>query len=98
MRRGGGESVLAAVLFTDIVGSSEIASSVGDERWGRLLARHHDTVRAALRRFNGREMDTAGDGFFAVFGWTTTRAAARWVGAARPRWTSDGTWSTIGSG
>jgi Adenylate and Guanylate cyclase catalytic domain len=56
-----------AVLFTDIVGSSEIASSLGDERWGRLLARHHATVRAALRRFNGREMDTAGDGFFAVF-------------------------------
>jgi hypothetical protein len=56
-----------AVLFTDIVGSSETASSLGDERWGRLLARHHATVRAALRRFNGREMDTAGDGFFAVF-------------------------------
>jgi Adenylate and Guanylate cyclase catalytic domain len=59
--------VLVAVLFTDIVGSSEIASGLGDERWGRLLARHHATVRAALRRFNGREMDTAGDGFFAVF-------------------------------
>jgi class 3 adenylate cyclase len=58
---------LATVLFTDIVGSSEIAVEVGDRRWKALLEAHHAVVRQALRRFGGRELDTAGDGFFAVF-------------------------------
>jgi class 3 adenylate cyclase/streptogramin lyase len=59
---------LVTVLFTDIVGSSEIAVDVGDRRWKALLEAHHAIVRQALRRFGGRELDTAGDGFFAVFG------------------------------
>ena len=63
-RRG---STLATVLFTDIVGSSEIAAELGDERWKVLLEAHHAIVRRALKRHGGRELDTAGDGFFAVF-------------------------------
>jgi hypothetical protein len=55
------------VLFTDIVRSSEIAVEVGDRRWKALLEAHHAVVRQALRRSGGRELDTAGDGFFAVF-------------------------------
>jgi class 3 adenylate cyclase len=60
-------SVLVTVLFTDIVGSTQIAEEMGDRRWRELLARHHRIVRAELRRFGGREIDTAGDGFFAAF-------------------------------
>jgi class 3 adenylate cyclase len=60
-------SALVTVLFTDIVGSTEIADEMGDRRWRELLARHHRIVRAELRRFGGREIDTAGDGFFASF-------------------------------
>ena len=55
------------VLFTDIVGSSEIAAEFGDLRWKQLLEAHHAIVRRALKRHGGRELDTAGDGFFAVF-------------------------------
>jgi class 3 adenylate cyclase/streptogramin lyase len=58
---------LRAVLFTDIVGSTELARELGDERWARLLAAHRNIVRAQLRADRGREVDTAGDGFFAVF-------------------------------
>jgi class 3 adenylate cyclase len=61
------DRVLATVLFTDIVGSTEMASALGDERWRDLLARHHTVVRAELARFRGREIDTAGDGFLAAF-------------------------------
>lgn len=61
------ERVLATVLFTDIVGSTERAVALGDRRWARLLATHHALVRAQLARFGGREVDTAGDGFFAAF-------------------------------
>ena len=61
------ERVLATVMFTDIVGSTERAAEVGDKRWRALLARHHAIVRGELRRFGGREIDTAGDGFFAAF-------------------------------
>jgi len=59
--------VLATVLFTDIVDSSTIASELGDARWRVLLARHHLIVRRALKRFHGKEIDNAGDGFFASF-------------------------------
>ena len=55
------------MLFTDIVGSTELASRLGDRGWKDLLARHHAIVRDALRRAGGREQDTAGDGFFATF-------------------------------
>ena len=65
-RRGGGRG-LGAVLFTDIVGSTAIAAELGNTRWGELVARHHRIVRRELRRFDGREIDTAGDGFFATF-------------------------------
>jgi class 3 adenylate cyclase/streptogramin lyase len=61
------DRVLATVLFTDIVGSTEIAARLGDRRWRDLAARHHRAVRARLKRFRGREVDTAGDGFFAIF-------------------------------
>jgi pimeloyl-ACP methyl ester carboxylesterase len=61
------EQVLATVLFTDLVGSTERAQALGDRRWGDLLERHHDAVRAELTRYRGREIDTAGDGFFASF-------------------------------
>ena len=55
------------MLFTDIVSSTEIAGEVGDRRWRELVAAHHAIVRRALKRHHGRELDTAGDGFFAVF-------------------------------
>jgi pimeloyl-ACP methyl ester carboxylesterase len=61
------DRVLATVLFTDIVGATEKAVSLGDRRWHQLLASHHQTVRRELGRFRGREIDTAGDGFFAAF-------------------------------
>jgi class 3 adenylate cyclase len=67
VRRGSPRTELVAVLFTDIVSSTEIAREVGDRRWAGLVAAHHRIVRAALRRHRGRELDTAGDGFFAVF-------------------------------
>jgi class 3 adenylate cyclase len=61
------DRVLATVLFTDIVGSSEKAATLGDRAWRQLLERHHETVRRQLVRFRGNEVDTAGDGFFASF-------------------------------
>ncbi len=61
------DRVLATVLFTDIVGSSERAASLGDRAWRELLEHHHDRVRRQLSRFRGRELDAAGDGFFASF-------------------------------
>ncbi len=60
-------SALATVLFTDIVGSTDHAARLGDRAWKELLERHHATVRAGLARYSGREIDTAGDGFFATF-------------------------------
>jgi class 3 adenylate cyclase len=59
--------VLTTVLFTDIVGSTELAVRLGDRGWRDLLERHHATVRNQLVRFDGVEVDTAGDGFFATF-------------------------------
>jgi YVTN family beta-propeller protein len=61
------ERLLATVMFTDIVGSTELAGRLGDRGWRQLLSRHHAYVRKALKRFGGREIDTAGDGFFATF-------------------------------
>jgi class 3 adenylate cyclase len=61
------ERVLATILFTDIVGSTERAATLGDSAWRQLLERHHAVVRRELARFQGRELDTAGDGFFAAF-------------------------------
>jgi class 3 adenylate cyclase len=58
---------LATVLFTDVVGSTATAAALGDREWRRLLDQHHRLVRRELDRFGGREVDTAGDGFFATF-------------------------------
>ena len=59
--------VLATILFTDIVGSTDRLSALGDVAWGALLERHHSTVRRELERFGGVEADTTGDGFLALF-------------------------------
>jgi class 3 adenylate cyclase len=59
--------VLATLLFTDIVRSTEKAAELGDRDWRDLIERHHETVRRLLRTFHGVEVDTAGDGFFATF-------------------------------
>jgi pimeloyl-ACP methyl ester carboxylesterase len=61
------DRVLATVLFTDIVGSTELAADLGDRRWRVLLEQHHTLVRRELSRFRGSELDTAGDGFLATF-------------------------------
>jgi class 3 adenylate cyclase len=61
------DRVLATVLFTDIVGSTERAATIGDRDWRELLERHHRLLRAALDRYGGREVHTAGDGFLATF-------------------------------
>ncbi len=61
------DRVLATILFTDIVGSTERAAVAGDHAWRNLLSRHHSAVRKELMRFRGKEIDTAGDGFLAAF-------------------------------
>jgi class 3 adenylate cyclase len=61
------ERVLATILFTDIVGSTQKAAELGDAAWRVLVERHHAGVRTLLERFRGQEVDTAGDGFFATF-------------------------------
>ncbi len=61
------DRVLATVLFTDIVGSTAKAVTLGDARWRELLEAHHTIIRRQLVRFRGKELDTAGDGFFATF-------------------------------
>jgi class 3 adenylate cyclase len=61
------DTVLATVLFTDIVGSTEKAAELGDRSWRELLQRHNAVVRRELSRYRGEEKDTAGDGFFATF-------------------------------
>jgi class 3 adenylate cyclase len=59
--------VLATVMFTDIVDSTAMLAEVGDRNWRELVGRHHALVRRQLVRYSGREIDTAGDGFFASF-------------------------------
>jgi class 3 adenylate cyclase len=61
------DRVVATVLFTDIVGSTQMAADIGDRAWRQLLERHHGAVRALMSRFRGVEIDTAGDGFFVSF-------------------------------
>jgi pimeloyl-ACP methyl ester carboxylesterase/class 3 adenylate cyclase len=61
------DRVLATILFTDLVGSTERLSALGDHAWAELLDRHHELVRRELARFGGEEIDTAGDGFLALF-------------------------------
>jgi class 3 adenylate cyclase len=67
-RTGGDpDRMLTTLLFTDIVGSTDLAANVGDRRWRDLLDRHHTLTRSELIRFGGREVSTTGDGFFATF-------------------------------
>jgi hypothetical protein len=61
------DRVLATLLFTDVVASTETIGKIGDRAWSDLLHTHRQAVRRSLARFGGREVDTAGDGFFAVF-------------------------------
>lgn len=61
------ERVLATLLFTDIVGSTDMATSLGDRQWHQLLQQHNDLVRRELIRFRGKEINTTGDGFLATF-------------------------------
>ncbi len=65
--RTGVERILTTVLFTDIVGSTDRAAQLGDDRWRDLLDRHDATVRSQIERFGGREVKTVGDGFVAIF-------------------------------
>jgi class 3 adenylate cyclase len=65
--RHGVDRMLATVMFTDVVGSTEQAADMGDRRWSELLATHESLTRAELDRFRGREIKATGDGFLAVF-------------------------------
>jgi class 3 adenylate cyclase len=65
--RPAGGRELATILFTDLVGSTEKARTLGDAAWATLLARHNEAVRRELAQYSGEEIDTAGDGFLAVF-------------------------------
>jgi class 3 adenylate cyclase len=82
-RRIGPEAsrIVATVMFTDVVGSTAMAETLGDSAWTDLLRAHDSRVRAELRRFGGREIDTAGDGFFASF--PSPTAAIRCAQAVR---------------
>jgi class 3 adenylate cyclase len=64
---GGGERIVATVLFTDIVDSTAMAQRMGDSVWLDLLRRHNVSLRDDLNSFRGREVSTTGDGFLAVF-------------------------------
>ncbi|MGH9002767.1 MAG: adenylate/guanylate cyclase domain-containing protein, partial [Acidimicrobiia bacterium] len=64
---GPSNRILATVMFTDIVSSIERAAELGDQRWRDLLASHDAAVRRELRRFDGQEVKTTGDGFLATF-------------------------------
>jgi class 3 adenylate cyclase len=61
------DRVLATILFTDLVGSTARAGSLGDAAWAELIQAHNAAVRRELARFSGEEIDTAGDGFLALF-------------------------------
>jgi class 3 adenylate cyclase len=64
---GVGNRVLATLLFTDLVGSTERVTRIGDVAWHDLLSRHYESVRRELERFRGREIETTGDGVLARF-------------------------------
>ncbi len=75
------DRVLSTVMFTDIVGSTEVAARMGDRAWSDLLGRHHAIARTEIARFRGREINTAGDGFLATF--DGPARAVRCAGAMR---------------
>ena len=62
-----GERTLTTILFTDIVGSTAMATRLGDSAWKNLLAKHYERVRLQLDLFRGYEIKTTGDGFLAIF-------------------------------
>src|SRR5690349_8859614 len=72
-----GERILATILFSDIVGSTATLERLGDHAWAKLVQQHNMRIRAAIDRHRGREIDSAGDGFLALFD-----GAARAVHAA----------------
>ncbi len=80
------DRVLATVLFTDVVGSTERVAALGDRRWREVVEQHHSAVRTLLARYRGVEIDTAGDGFFASFEGPAraVRCATAIVDAVRP--------------
>jgi class 3 adenylate cyclase len=80
------DRVLATVLFTDIVDSTATAAALGDRAWRDLVERHHAIVRGFLSRYRGKEVDTAGDGFFATFDGPAraVRCAQHIIEAVRP--------------
>jgi len=80
------ERILATVLFTDIVGSTEKQAELGDRGWKDVVERHHALVRSLLSRHRGIEQDTAGDGFYATFDGPAraVRCARDVVEAVRP--------------
>jgi class 3 adenylate cyclase/pimeloyl-ACP methyl ester carboxylesterase len=79
------ERLLTTVLFTDIVGSTAKAAALGDRAWAELVIEHHRRVRARLARFRGREIDTAGDGFFASFDGPARAIRCAWAISADMR-------------
>ncbi len=80
------DRILSTVMFTDIVHSTSLLSSIGDAAWRDLLERHHQVVRAELSRWRGQEVVTAGDGFFATFDGPAraVNAAHAIIGALEP--------------
>ena len=76
------DRILTTVLFTDIVEATKRAVEIGDRGWKELLRQHHFIVRQQLDRHRGRELDTAGDGFFASFDGPGSRSAV-WSGHCR---------------
>lgn len=77
--------VLSTVLFTDLVGSTELAAQMGDHAWTRLLEQHHSTVRAAIREHGGETVKSLGDGLLATFAGPAqaVRCASRVIAEAR---------------
>ena len=64
---GSGKRIVTTMLFTDLVGSTETASRLGDAGWHELLSRHYESIRRELDRFGGREVETTGDGMLTTF-------------------------------
>ncbi|MEE8406541.1 MAG: adenylate/guanylate cyclase domain-containing protein [Acidimicrobiia bacterium] len=70
------DRVLATVLFTDVVNSTGLLSSMGDKAWNQLLDRHNELIRSEIERWRGQEVSTAGDSFFATFDGTARAVQA----------------------
>ncbi len=64
---GTGKRIVTTMLFTDLVGSTELATRLGDTAWHEVLSRHYESIRRELDRFGGREIETTGDGMLATF-------------------------------